>query len=188
MVILRDVAAKRHCSEVAGASDSAHHLAMSLAPRTKILIADIADNEERLRRLLEGHDLSFVRTCDDAKSLLQAQRFGMVIVGVHFDESQMFTLLADIRAHAKYRKVPILCVLGNRGRVLNEVAIEGLDHAVKAMMANGFLNLLHFGDDEEGNARIRRIVDHMILIDGDLQYIARATGEPVALHKERRRP
>lgn len=111
----------------------------------------------------------------------------MVIVGVHFDESQMFTLLADIRAHAKYRKVPILCVLGNRGRVLSEVAIEGLDHAVKAMMANGFLNLLHFGDDEEGNARIRRIVDHMILIDGDLQHIARATGEPVALHKERRR-
>jgi hypothetical protein len=64
---------------------------MSLAPKTKILIADIADNEDRLRRLL-------------------------------------------------------------------------------------------------GNARIRRIVDHMILIDGDLQYIARATGEPVALHKERRRP
>jgi hypothetical protein len=52
------VAAKRHCSEVAGASYSAHHWPMSLAPRTKILIADIADNEERLRRLLEGHDLS----------------------------------------------------------------------------------------------------------------------------------
>jgi hypothetical protein len=67
------------------------------------------------------------------------------------------------------------------------VAIEGLDHAVKAMMANGFLNLLHFSDDEEGNARIRRIVDHMILIDGDLQHIARATGEPVALQNERRR-
>jgi hypothetical protein len=111
----------------------------------------------------------------------------MVIVGVHFDESQMFTLLADTRAHAKYRKVPILCVLGNRGRVLSEVAIEGLDHAVKAMMANGFLNLLHFSDDEEGNARIRRIVDHMILIDGDLQHIARATGEPASLRQERRR-
>jgi hypothetical protein len=30
----------------------------------------------------------------------------MIIVGVHFDESQMFMLLADIRAHARYRKVP----------------------------------------------------------------------------------
>jgi hypothetical protein len=96
--------------------------------------------------------------------------------------------LADIRAHAKYRKVPILCVLGTWGRMLSEVAIEGMDHAVKAMMANGFLNLLHFPDDEEGNARIRRIVDCLILIDGDLQHIARATGErvPEPLHLERR--
>jgi hypothetical protein len=75
--------------------------------------------------------------------------------------------------------VPVLCVLGSWGRLLSEVAVEGLDHAVKAMMANGFLNLLHFADDEEGNLRIRRIADYLILIDGDLQHIARATGEGV---------
>jgi PleD family two-component response regulator len=160
---------------------------VSLAPKTRILVAVVAENEERLRRLLAGHELEFVTTCDEANALLKTEKFGMVIVGVHFDESQMFTLLADIRAHAKYRKVPILCVMGSRGRVLSEVAVEGLDHAVKALMANGFLNLLHFEDDEEGNARIRRIVDYMILIDGDLQHIARASGEPVPLHQERRR-
>jgi PleD family two-component response regulator len=154
-------------------------LSMGPAPRTKILVAVIAENEERLRRVLTGHELDFVGTCDEANLLLRGEKFGMVIVGVHFDESQMFTLLADIRAHAKHRKVPILCVLGNRGRLLTEVAIEGLDHAVKAMMANGLLNLLHFDDDAEGNARIRRIVDCMILIDGDLQHIARASGERV---------
>lgn len=127
---------------------------MSLAPNTKV-----------------------VRTNDEAMSLLAEHRFGLVVVGVHFDESQMFTLLADIRAHAKYRKVPILCVLSSLGRTL------------KAMMANGFLNLLHFDDDEEGNARIRRIVDYMILIDGDLQHIARAMRDPAedSLHSERRR-
>ena len=27
---------------------------------------------------------------------------------MNFDESQMFSLLGDIRAHARYRKVPIL--------------------------------------------------------------------------------
>jgi PleD family two-component response regulator len=154
-------------------------MAMGAAPKTKILVAVIDDKEERLRRVLSGHDLVFVKTCDEAMSLLQEKQFGMVLIGVHFDESQMFRLLADVRAHAKYRKVPILCVLGSRGRLLSEVAIEGLDHAVKAMMANGFLNLLHFADDDEGNARIRRIVDCMILIDGDLQHIARATGERI---------
>jgi PleD family two-component response regulator len=158
------------------------------APKAKILVAVVHDNKDRIRRLLEGHDVVFVNTCDEARSLLEAEKFGLVLLGVHFDESQMFALLGDIRAHAKYRKVPVLCVLGSWGRMLSEVAIEGMDHAVKAMMANGFLNLLHFPDDEEGNARIRRIVDCLILINGDLQHIARATGEraPEPLHLERR--
>ena len=152
---------------------------MGPAPRTKILLAVVLDNRERLARVLEGHDLVFVDNSDDARALLEKERFGLVMLGVHFDESQMFSLLGDIRAHARYRKVPILCVLGSWGRMLSEVAVEGLDHAVKAMMANGFLNLLHFADDEEGNARIRRIADYLILIDGDLQHIARATGQRV---------
>ena len=84
--------------------------------------------------------------------------------------------------------MPILRVLGWQATNLSEAAIEGLDHAVKALTANGFLNLMHFPDEEEDNARIRRIVDHMILINGDLQHIARSTGESVIpLQKERPR-
>jgi PleD family two-component response regulator len=157
------------------------------AARTKILLAVVHDNRERLARILEGHELIFVDNCDQARAVLESEKFGLVFLGVHFDESQMFSLLGDIRAHAKYRKVPVLCVLGSWGRMLSEVAVEGLDHAVKAMMANGFLNLLHFPDDDEGNARIRRIADYLILIDGDLQHIARATEqEAMPLHLERR--
>jgi CheY-like chemotaxis protein len=157
------------------------------APRTRILVAVVHDNRERLARVLEGHDLVFVETGGEAREILEKERFGLVLVGVHFDESQMFSLLGDIRSHAKYRKVPILCVLGTYGRLLSEVAVEGLDHAVKALMANGFLNLLHFPDDDEGNARIRRIADYLILIDGDLQHVARASGDSVRpLHLERR--
>ena len=158
---------------------------MGPAPRTRILVAVLHDNRERLTRVLEGHDLVFVDNGDDARELLERDVYGLVLLGVHFDESQMFSVLGDIRSRARYRKVPILCVLGSWGRMLSEVAVEGLDHAVKAMMANGFLNLLHFADDDEGNARIRRITDYLILIDGDLQHIARQTGEPVA--EERRR-
>ena len=160
---------------------------MDPAPRTKILVAVVHDNRERLARVLEGHELMFVDDGDAARELLDREVFGLVMLGVHFDESQMFSLLGDIRSHARYRKVPVLCVLGSWGRMLSEVAVEGLDHAVKAMMANGFLNLLHFPDDEQGNARIRRITDYLILIDGDLQHIARQTGEPVEPGQERRR-
>jgi hypothetical protein len=54
------------------------------------------------------------------------------------------------------------------------------------MRANGFLDLHHFADDDEGNARIGRIVDYLILIDGDLQHIARALDDSV-VNIERRR-
>jgi DNA-binding NtrC family response regulator len=145
---------------------------MDEAPRTKILLAVGPDKSERMQRILSGHDITKVQTCDEARSLLERDEFGIVILGVHFDESQMFSLLGDIRAHAAYRKVPILCVMGHKGRLLTDVAIEGLDHAVKAMLANGFLNLEKIPDDDEGNTRIRRIVDYLILIDGDLQQIA----------------
>jgi PleD family two-component response regulator len=145
---------------------------MAEAPRTKVLLAVGPDKSQRMQRILSGHDVTRVETCDEARALLETQEFGIVILGVHFDESQMFSLLGDIRAHAHYRKVPVLCVLGYKGRMLTEVAIEGLDHAVKAMLANGFLNLEQIPDDEDGNARVRRIIDYLILIDGDLQHIA----------------
>jgi PleD family two-component response regulator len=143
------------------------------APRSRILAAVIPDRNDRMERVLSGHDVTFVKTSNEARSLLEQEEYGLVILGVHFDESQMFSLLGDIRAHARYRKVPILCVLGSRGRYLGDVAIEGLDHAVKAMMANGLLNLENINDDEEGNARVRRIVDYLILLDGELQQVAK---------------
>lgn len=149
---------------------------MALAPRTRILVA--VNVEERIERSLSGHDLALVKTSNQARALLEAEEFGLVILGVHFDESQMFSLLDDIRAHARYRKVPILCVMGERGRILTDVAIKGLDHAVKAMLANGFLNLERFADDAEGDARLRRIVDSLILLDGELQQISGAAGRP----------
>lgn len=140
-------------------------------PSTKILIAATPPVRERLSRVLRDHELTMANTAADVMALLTKDRYGMVILSVHFDESQMFAILGDIRGHSKYRKVPILCVLAERGR-LTEVAVEGLDHAIKAMTANGFLDLHRFPDNEHGNARIRRIVDYLILIDGDLQAVS----------------
>ena len=159
--------------------------AYSPPPRTKVLLAVTPDMRDRMERILVRHELTAVSSSDEAMRALE-DKHGIVILGVHFDDSQMFSLLGDIRAHSGYRKVPILCVLGSRGRAITEIAVEGLDHAVKAMRANGFLDLSHFPDDEEGNGRIRRIVDYLILIDGDLQHIARTTGETL-LPADRRR-
>jgi hypothetical protein len=153
-------------------------------PKTKILLCVTPDMRERMERIVVRHELTVANSSGEAMRALDT-KFGMVILSINFDDSQMFSLLGDIRAHSSYRKVPILCVLGSRGRV-TEIAVEGLDHAVKAMRANGFLDLQHFPDDEKGNARICRIIDYLILIDGDLQHIARTTGEQLGLTDRRR--
>jgi hypothetical protein len=156
-------------------------------PKAKILLAVSPERGDRLLRILAGHETTIAKGAAEAQRALHGETFGMVLLGVHFDESQMFAMLCEIRQHARYRKVPILCVLGERGRALTDIAIEGLDHAVKAMTANGFLDLHHFSDDDSGNGRIRRIIDYLIMIDGDLQHLARAQGQQhLAIFDERR--
>jgi len=150
------------------------------------MLAITPDLAARFEVILGRHRLTYVRSSEEAMRALEG-RYGLVILSVDFDESQMFSLLGDIRLHSAYRKVPILCVLGtSTRRPMSDVTVEGLDHAVKAMRANGFLDLQHFPDDESGNARIARIVDFLIMIDGDLQHIARSTAE-VEVPVERRR-
>ena len=138
-------------------------------PRKSVLVAAGAEIEERLQRVLTGHDLTTVRTLREATDLLDRREFGMVIVDVHFDESQMFELLHYVRINRQDANVPIVCILGaQRERRLSRVLVESLNYAVKAMTANAFLEYAQMPDDEGGNARLRRIIDYLILIDGEL--------------------
>jgi CheY-like chemotaxis protein len=133
------------------------------------MLAIVAPKVELWRRILAGHEIVVVMTLREAmQRLTEEDNLRMVVIGVHFDESQMFTLLGDIRAHPKYRNIPVLVVLSPGQYAFSEIAVEGIDRAVTALGANGFLNLDHFPDNAEGEARIRRIVDHVIATGGDL--------------------
>lgn len=131
----------------------------------EILVA--VDNCERLERILAGHPLTIPHSVEEAKRQLEEREYHAIILGVLFDESRMFELLRMVRTFERNRFTPLVCMLSGPS-TLSDVAIEGLDHAVKAMLANAFLNLNKFPDDERGNARVRRIVDYLILIDGDM--------------------
>ena len=72
----------------------------------------------------------------------------MVILGVHFDESRMFEVLRLARTYKMNQLTPVVCMLTTKSR-LSDVAIEGLDHAVKAMLANAFLNLNKSGTTQQ---------------------------------------
>src|SRR2546427_6286872 len=68
-----------------------------LAPRTKILMAVAPGAIERLSRVLAGHDVQLVSRLEDAIARLENETYGMVIIGVYFDESRTFDLLHHVR-------------------------------------------------------------------------------------------
>ena len=140
---------------------------MEQAPLTKKRILVAVDACERLERILAGHILTIPHSVEEAERELQAREYHMVILGVLFDESRMFELLRVVRTYKMNALTPVVCMLTGESN-LSAVAIEGLDHAVKAMLANAFLNLTKFPDDRVGNERVRRIIDYLILIDGDI--------------------
>lgn len=134
---------------------------------TRILVAVAPKTLPRMEKVLAGHELVVARDVGEAENALLQHKFGLIVIGVSFDESRMFELLAYVRAQERHKVTPVLCVLGPGTRT-SEVSVEAIDRAAKAMLANAFLWLEKFPDDPEGNKRIRRIADYLILIDGDM--------------------
>jgi hypothetical protein len=113
------------------------------APTTRILTAVAPDTIERVRRILAGHDLRIVTDLAGAEAALKQGGFGLVFVGARFDDSRMFDDRADT--------------------TLSREAIAGLSHSVEIFGASIFVNLNDFPDRAAGNARVRLIVDTLIL-------------------------
>jgi DNA-binding response OmpR family regulator len=124
----------------------------------KILVADVPQMDGRYTAALAGWEVAFVRTMSEARQALAAQRYDLVAIGVYFDDSQMFDLVRGIRnGSVTHRQVPIVCVRGRPG--FTAVTSRTLEVTVKALAADEFIDLLHFGDDPAGNAALRATVE-----------------------------
>ena len=111
-----------------------------MANSTRVLVADVREADDKIRECLAGHDLVFVRTLSDAIRALRADGFGLVIIGMHFDESRMFELLQYVKALPEYKEVPVICVqcveIG-----LTDAVLKNMDDAVKALGGTAFVDL-----------------------------------------------
>jgi hypothetical protein len=135
---------------------------LSVPSMARILTAVAPDTEDRVRRILTGHELVFVRSLTDAESMLQAGGIQLVFVGAAFDESRMFELLDYIRRSAEHENIPIVAAIVGATRMTAET-ISGLAHATKIFGASIFVNLNDFPDEQAENARIRIIVEALLL-------------------------
>jgi DNA-binding response OmpR family regulator len=126
----------------------------------RILVADVPQMDGRYSAALAGGELAFVRTMSQARQALDAARWDLVAIGVYFDDSRMFDLVRALRADDDHGEVPIVCVRGRPG--FTTVTGRTLELTLKALAADEFVDLLHFGDDAAGNAALRATVERLL--------------------------
>lgn len=112
--------------------------------------------------ILTGHEVLFVHGLADAQAAMENGRIELILVGARFDESRMFDLLEYLRRNAGHRKIPIVAAIIAPTR-MSKATVEGLAHTTKIFGASVFINLNDFSDDDTQNARLRIIVDALIL-------------------------
>lgn len=113
------------------------------------------------------HDLAH------ARSALEQGGIGLIFVGARFDESRMFDLLEYIRQDVEHQKIPIVAAIVGAS-TLSAISVAGLAHSVKIYGASVFINLNDFSDDDIENARLRIVVDALILPADKVSEIQRA--------------
>ena len=119
----------------------------------RILVADVRQMDGRYRTACAGWELAFVRTLSEARLALAGARYDLVVIGVYFDDSQMFDLVRLIRAQSLFADLPIVCVRGQSG--FTAITTRTLEMTVKALAANEFVDLLQLGDEAAACAALR---------------------------------
>jgi response regulator of citrate/malate metabolism len=125
-----------------------------------ILVADVPQMDGRYSAALAGWGLVFARTMAEARHALGAAHPALVAIGVYFDDSRMFDLVRTLRGDDAYRGVPIVCVRGRPG--FTAVTTRTLELTLKALTVDEFIDLVHFGEDDSGNAALRAAVERLL--------------------------
>lgn len=144
-----------------------------MAVMAQILTAVAPDVEDRIRRILPAHELILVNDLRAAKDALEKLgNIRLIIVGARFDESRMFDLLDYIRTDAKHRKIPIVAAI-IAPTTMSQATVTSLADTTKFFGASLFINLNDFADDATENARLRIVVEALLLPEGAVRDAVR---------------
>ena len=127
---------------------------------SKILVADVPQMDGRHAAAFAGWEVVFARTLVEAEHALDTARCDLVVIGVYFDDSQMFDLLRAIRGDDQHGELPILCVRGHPGSTA--ISSRALEMTVKALAADEFIDLVHYADEAAGNAALRAAAERYL--------------------------
>lgn len=134
---------------------------MTPSPATPRVVAAVTrDVQSRIRAILPDWELRFVETGAELARALDEERCAMVIVGMHFDESNAVAALQ--RVLSREETFPLVCVRGQSHIRLGEPALGAVRMALGELGAQNFIDLLQYPNDEGGNARVRAMLERLI--------------------------
>lgn len=122
-----------------------------------ILIADTTDGIANLQRILSSeHDLVAATTMKQALYSLKEKAFDVIVVGVHFDDSQMFDLIQEIRSCPKNAQKPLICFC-SRNTNMTRVLHTTLDYSTRMLGAWMYLNQYEYVSHDDPDSELRRV-------------------------------
>jgi hypothetical protein len=135
---------------------------MSSPPAALSIVAAVSwDVQRRIRAILPECELHFADTGSQLVRVLDETHCDLMIVEVHFDES---TAVAALKcALSRDGTFPVVCVRGVPFAKLGRPALDALRMALGELRAQHFIDLLQYADDEIGNARVRFMLERLML-------------------------
>jgi hypothetical protein len=89
------------------------------------------------------------------------------MIGVHFDESNMFELLCYLKETGEYSHVPVICYRAREGAERKTLLpMQSVETASRVAGAVGFIDLFDFDNENEANAALRALVESTITPSG----------------------
>ena len=125
--------------------------------KKSVLVAD-GDADARLQEILQGWELSYAHSLEEAAHAALRRRFDLIIIDMHFDDSRMFDLLRYLRSEPSLGATPVICMRTHRFEWAS-ITGEGLGIAVKALGGQAFIDLAKFGTDAGANQQIRAEIE-----------------------------
>ncbi|MGE5638605.1 MAG: hypothetical protein ACM30H_00795 [Clostridia bacterium] len=120
-----------------------------------VLIADVPELEEFLTGCFPNQPVVYATHFAGAAAALASRDFELIVIGMHFDDSQMFALLRHVRKLRRHAHTPVLCVRALPS-ILSRAAQESIEHAARILGANAFIDM---GPGADAAADLRRVIE-----------------------------
>ncbi len=141
----------------------------------KILIADTLKDAGSFSELLTGHELTSIKTLKSGKQELTEHDFDLIVATLHFDDSQMFEFLQEVRAIPRNSGKPIICFC-TRNTAMTQLMHETLHRSTAAFGAWMYIDMQSYAKSPATTVELQRVIDRCLSQSHRTEILKRRIG------------